>query len=34
MDLDGTLYTNNVPVAGAREALERLDRAGVAYRDS
>ena len=32
IDLDGTLYTNSGPVAGAREALERLDRAGVAYR--
>jgi HAD superfamily hydrolase (TIGR01458 family) len=32
MDLDGTLYTNNGPIEGAREALERLERAGVAYR--
>ncbi len=32
MDLDGTLYTNNGPVEGAREALKRLDQAGVAYR--
>ncbi len=32
MDLDGTLYTNNGPIEGAREALKRLDRAGVAYR--
>ena len=32
IDLDGTLYTNDGPVAGAREALERLDRAGIAYR--
>jgi HAD superfamily hydrolase (TIGR01458 family) len=32
MDLDGTLYTNDGPVQGAREALERLDRAGVVYR--
>ena len=32
MDLDGTLYTNDGPIKGAREALERLDQAGVAYR--
>ncbi len=32
IDLDGTLYTNDGPVEGAREALDRLDRAGVAYR--
>jgi HAD superfamily hydrolase (TIGR01458 family) len=32
MDLDGTLYTNDGPVRGAREALERLEAAGVAYR--
>ena len=32
IDLDGTLYTNDGPVEGAREALERLDRAGVSYR--
>jgi len=32
MDLDGTLYTNDGPVEGAREALERLDRAEIAYR--
>ncbi len=32
IDLDGTLYTNNGPIKGAREALERLDRAGIAYR--
>ncbi len=32
MDLDGTLYTNDGPIEGAREALERLDRAGVSYR--
>lgn len=32
IDLDGTLYTNAGPVEGAREALERLDRAGVPYR--
>jgi len=32
MDLDGTLYTNNGPIEGAREALERLDQAGGTYR--
>jgi HAD superfamily hydrolase (TIGR01458 family) len=32
MDLDGTIYTNDGPIRGAREALERLDRAGVVYR--
>lgn len=32
IDLDGTLYANDGPIPGAREALERLDRAGVAYR--
>ena len=32
IDLDGTLYTNKGPIEGAREALERLDRAGVSYR--
>jgi HAD superfamily hydrolase (TIGR01458 family) len=32
IDLDGTLYTNDGPVQGAREALKRLDRAGVVYR--
>ena len=32
IDLDGTLYTNDGPVAGAREALERLDGAGISYR--
>ena len=32
IDLDGTLYTNDGPVDGAREALARLDRAGLAYR--
>jgi HAD superfamily hydrolase (TIGR01458 family) len=32
IDLDGTLYTNDGPVGGAREALERLDRAGILYR--
>lgn len=32
MDLDGTLYTNDGPIEGAREALKRLDRAGILYR--
>ena len=32
IDLDGTIYTNNGPIEGACEALERLDRAGIAYR--
>lgn len=32
IDLDGTLYTNDGPVEGAREALGRIDRAGLAYR--
>jgi ribonucleotide monophosphatase NagD (HAD superfamily) len=32
IDLDGTLYTNNGPIEGAREALERLDCAGIFYR--
>ena len=32
IDLDGTLYTNDGPVEGAREALHRLDRAGICYR--
>ena len=31
IDLDGTLYTNDGPVDGAHEALERLDRAGISY---
>jgi phospholysine phosphohistidine inorganic pyrophosphate phosphatase len=32
IDLDGTLYTNDGPIEGAREALKRLDRAGISYR--
>ena len=32
IDLDGTLYTNDGPVEGAREALEHLDSVGIAYR--
>ena len=31
IDLDGTLYTNDGPVEDAREAIERLDRAGISY---
>lgn len=31
IDLDGTLYTNDGPIEGAREALKRLDRAGISY---
>ena len=32
LDLDGTLYTNDGPVEGAREALQRLDSVGIACR--
>jgi HAD superfamily hydrolase (TIGR01458 family) len=32
LDLDGTLYTENRPVEGARETLIRLQAAGVPYR--
>jgi HAD superfamily hydrolase (TIGR01458 family) len=32
IDLDGTLYANDGPIRGAREALGRLDRAGIDYR--
>ena len=32
IDLDGTLYTNDGPIEGAREAIERFDRAGISYR--
>lgn len=32
VDLDGTLYTNAGPIEGAREALERISAAGIAYR--
>jgi phospholysine phosphohistidine inorganic pyrophosphate phosphatase len=32
VDLDGTLYTNDGPIPGAREALERLDPAGIDHR--
>jgi HAD superfamily hydrolase (TIGR01458 family) len=32
IDLDGTVYTNNGPIEGARETLGRLHRAGISYR--
>jgi phospholysine phosphohistidine inorganic pyrophosphate phosphatase len=32
MDLDGTLYTEDGPIEGAREAVERLEAAGIPYR--
>jgi 4-nitrophenyl phosphatase len=32
IDLDGTLYTNNGSIEGAREVLERLDSAGTSCR--
>ena len=32
LDLDGTLYTENVPIEGAREALASLEAAGIHYR--
>ena len=32
IDLDGTLYTNDGPIEGAREALQCLHRAGISYR--
>ena len=32
VDLDGTLYTNDGPIQGASEALDRLERAGIDYR--
>lgn len=32
LDLDGTLYTGNEPVEGARETLARLKDAGIPYR--
>jgi HAD superfamily hydrolase (TIGR01458 family) len=32
LDLDGTLYTGNEPVEGAREALASLKDAGIPYR--
>ena len=32
IDLDGTLYVENAPIPGAREALSRLEAAGIPYR--
>src|SRR4051812_25851147 len=32
IDLDGTLYTEDGPIPGARDALARLDGAGILYR--
>jgi HAD superfamily hydrolase (TIGR01458 family) len=32
LDLDGTLYVEDEPVAGAREAIERLGRSGLVLR--
>jgi HAD superfamily hydrolase (TIGR01458 family) len=32
IDLDGTLYTGDAPIPGARAALARLEAAGVPYR--
>ena len=32
LDLDGTLYTENVPIEGAQEALASLYAAGIPYR--
>ena len=32
LDLDGTLYAQNIPIAGAREAIVRLEEAGIPYR--
>ena len=32
LDLDGTLYTEDVPIEGAREALTSLNAAGIPYR--
>lgn len=32
LDLDGTLYAENIPIAGAREAIVRLEEAGIPYR--
>ena len=29
IDLDGTLYVEDVPIPGAREALSRLEAAGI-----
>jgi len=32
IDLDGTLYTEDGPIPGAREAVSRLEEAGISYR--
>src|ERR671921_3015003 len=32
IDLDGTLYTENGPIPGALEALNRFEEAGIPYR--
>ncbi len=32
IDLDGTLYVEDAPIPGAREALSRLEAAGIPYR--
>jgi HAD superfamily hydrolase (TIGR01458 family) len=32
IDLDGTLYTEDGPIPGAREALSRLEEASISYR--
>jgi ribonucleotide monophosphatase NagD (HAD superfamily) len=32
IDLDGTLYAEDAPIPGAREALSRLEAAGMPYR--
>ena len=32
IDLDGTLYVEDAPIPGAREALSRLEAAGITYR--
>lgn len=32
IDLDGTLYVEDAPIPGAREALSRLETAGIPYR--
>ena len=32
IDLDGTLYVEDGPIPGAREALSRLEAAGISYR--
>ena len=32
IDLDGTLYVEDAPIPGAREALSRVEAAGIPYR--